>query len=149
MITMHAKTTHTIKAGRRAVLKTGKVINKNDGNAYNLAHIAKHSGLMRRALHYLDNDGYGDFKAGRTGFKALHDLVYDNGADIVINIVSSETGEQWIDFDGTPVKVRIDKELGEKILYGITTGGYHSLEDYIIYAFKTGLERELSKNPID
>lgn len=123
---------------KKTRMKAARAFNKVYGStAWKNGKPKSKSGLYRLAAAYDLNNGYDDKFAG---LKALKSLAYDDGDDIHIEFISDDArNETWLDFDGTPVHLDIDKELAQRILVSMCAHHIASLETYIMLVLQDGI----------
>lgn len=119
-------------------MKAARAFNKVYGStAWKNGKPKSKSGLYRLAAAYDLNNGYDDKFAG---LKALKSLAYDDGDDMHIEFISDDArNETWLDFDGTPVHLDIDKELAQRILVSMCAHHIASLETYLMLVLQDGI----------
>lgn len=123
---------------KKTRMKAARAFNKVYGStAWKNGKPKSKSGLYRLAAAYDLNNGYDDKFAG---LKALKSLAYDDGDDMHIEFISDDArNETWLDFDGTPVHLDIDKELAQRILVSMCAHHIASLETYIMLVLQDGI----------
>lgn len=123
---------------KKTRMKAARAFNKVYGStAWKNGKPKSKSGLYRLAAAYDLNNGYDDKFAG---LKALKSLAYDDGDDMRIEFISDNArNETWLDFDGTPVHLDIDKELAQRILVSMCAHHIASLETYLMHVLQDGI----------
>lgn len=123
---------------KKTRMKAARAFNKVYGStAWKNGKPKSKSGLYRLAAAYDLNNGYDDKFAG---LKALKSLAYDDGDDMHIEFISDNArNETWLDFDGTPVHLDIDKELAQRILVSMCAHHIASLETYLMLVLRDGI----------
>lgn len=123
---------------KKTRMKAARAFNKVYGStAWKNGKPKSKSGLYRLAVAYDLNNGYND---KFTGLEALKSLAYDDGDDIHIEFTSDDArNEPWLDFDGTPVHLDIDKELAQRILVSMCAHHIASLETYLTLVLRDGI----------
>lgn len=123
---------------KKTRMKAARAFNKVYGStAWKNGKPKSKSGLYRLAAAYDLNNGYDDKFAG---LKALKSLAYDDGDDMHIEFISDDArNETWLDFDGTPVHLDIDKELAQRILVSMCAHHIASLETYLMLVLQDGI----------
>ncbi len=123
---------------KKTRMKAARAFNKVYGStAWKNGKPKSKSGLYRLAAAYDLNNGYDDKFAG---LKALKSLAYDDGDDMHIEFISDNArNETWLDFDGTPVHLDIDKELAQRILVSMCAHHIASLETYLMLVLQDGI----------
>lgn len=123
---------------KKTRMKAARAFNKVYGStAWKNGKPKSKSGLYRLAAAYDLNNGYDDKFAG---LEALKSLAYDDGDDIHIEFISDDArNEPWLDFDGTPVHLDIDKELAQRILVSMCAHHIASLETYLMLVLRDGI----------
>lgn len=123
---------------KKTRMKAARAFNKVYGStAWKNGKPKSKSGLYRLAAAYDLNNGYDDKFAG---LKALKSLAYDDGDDMHIEFISDDArNETWLDFDGTPVHLDIDKELAQRILVSMCAHHIASLETYLMLVLRDGI----------
>ena len=126
---------------KKTRMKAARAFNKVYGStAWKNGKPKSKSGLYRLAAAYDLNNGYDDKFAG---LKALKSLAYDDGDDMHIEFISDNArNETWLDFDGTPVHLDIDKELAQRILVSMCAHHIASLETYIMLVLQDGIRND-------
>jgi len=123
---------------KKTRMKAARAFNKVYGStAWKNGKPKSKSGLYHLAAAYDLNNGYDDKFAG---LKALKSLAYDDGDDMHIEFISDDArNETWLDFDGTPVHLDIDKELAQRILVSMCAHHIASLETYLMLVLQDGI----------
>jgi len=123
---------------KKTRMKAARAFNKVYGStAWKNGKPKSKSGLYRLAAAYDLNNGYDDKFAG---LEALKSLAYDDGDDMHIEFISDDArNETWLDFDGTPVHLDIDKELAQRILVSMCAHHIASLETYLMLVLRDGI----------
>lgn len=127
------------QVSKKTRVKAARAFNKVYGStAWKNGKPKFKSGLYRLAVAYDLNNGYDNDKF--VGLEALKSLAYDDGDDIRIEFTSDNArNEPWLDFDGTPVHLDIDKELAQRILVSMCAHHIASLETYIMLVLCDGI----------
>lgn len=127
------------QVSKKTRMKAARAFNKVYGStAWTNGKPTFKSGLYRLAVAYDLNNGYDNDKF--VGLEALKSLAYDDGDDIRIEFISDNArNEPWLDFDGTPVHLDIDKELAQRILVSMCAHHIASLETYIMLVLCDGI----------
>lgn len=112
-------------------------------------HVSKKKTRMKAARAFNKVYGSTAWKNGKpksksgdkfAGLKALKSLAYDDGDDMHIEFISDNArNETWLDFDGTPVHLDIDKELAQRILVSMCAHHIASLETYLMLVLRDGI----------
>lgn len=124
---------------KKTRMKAARAFNKVYGStAWKSGKPKSKSGLYRIAAAYYLNNGYDNDKFA--GLEALKSLAYDDGDDMRIEFISDNArNEPWLDFDGTPVHLDIDKELAQRILVSMCAHHIASLETYLMLVLQDGI----------